>query len=668
MFRKSDTTLAQSDSFPLLRYFTTASLAAFVIVAVLLGYVFRGMAIEGLIDGYENDHVNLARLISNQMWASDFAPFVEAMDGKSALELQAAPQIPVLRAKVLALLNGTGIFKVKVYSLKGMTVYSTEHRQIGEDKSNNVGVIAGLQGRSSSKLAHRDQFSAFEGEVQNRDLVESYVPLLNPATGSVEGVFEIYGDATDILAEVDRKQWIIVGAVTGMLALLYLALFVIVNRAQQLILRQAREREAAQEALRASEERWKFALEGAGAGVWDRNLQTGEVVYSKRYKEIYGFAEAELENRHEAWDARVHPEDLAQAVKAREDYFAGKTADYANERRMQCKDGSWKWVLSRGIVVAADGEGKPSRMIGTHTDITEWHQREQALRLAATVFETVDEAVLVCDLNNVIVSVNPAFTEITGYRPEEVIGKNPKLLGSGSHPPEFYQEMWRTLVQTGSWRGEIWNRSKSGRVYVEWLAIKQVRDDEGKATGYVAVFSDISERKAAEQRMQHLAHYDALTELPNRTLFSDRLQQSLAKAKRDKTRMALMFIDLDEFKPINDRLGHYVGDLLLKEVAKRLLGCLRRESDTVVRMGGDEFVVILPEMDTLADATRVADQILVTLSQPFELAGHSVRISASIGIAAFPENGSDDKQLLKSADSAMYQAKQAGRNRCALAV
>ena len=657
---------AQDAAFPLLRYFTTTSLAAFVLVAALLGYVFRQLTIGGLIDGYENEHVNIARLISNQLWASDFGPLVAAMDGRPVAELKAAPQIPVLQDKVRIMLGGTSIFKVKVYGPSGMTLFSTESRQIGEDKSDNAAVIAGLQGRTSSELSHKDSFSSFEGEVQNRDLVETYVPRFDPASHRVTGVFEIYGDATEILTEVAVKQRAIGAAVVGILALLYALLFVIVNRAQRLIERQNRERELAQEALRASEERWKFALEGAGAGVWDRNLLTGEVVFSKRYKEIYGFGADQLDDRHEPWDARVHPDDLAEAERQREAYFAGESEAYASERRMQCKDGTWKWVLSRGIVVAMDERGRPSRMIGTHTDVTERHEREQALRLAATVFEIVDEAVVVTDLNNRIVSVNPAFTAITGYAPAEVVGKNPKLLASGSHSPAFYQAMWRALAESGSWRGEIWNRAKSGKVYVEWLAIKQVRDEQGEASHYVAVFSDISERKAAEDRMQQLAHYDALTGLPNRTLFHDRLQQSLAKAKRDKTRLALMFIDLDEFKPINDSLGHHVGDLLLKEVARRLLDCLRRESDTVGRLGGDEFVVILPDMEALDDATRVAEKILEALARPCELAGRSVCVSASIGIAAYPEHGADDKQLLTSADAAMDQAKQAGRNRYAL--
>ena len=294
-------------------------------------------------------------------------------------------------------------------------------------------------------------------------------------------------------------------------------------------------------------------------------------------------------------------------------------------------------------------------------DITERSARERISRLATTVFNTMDEAVMVADADNKIITVNPAFIAITGYSADEVTGKNPHILASGKHPPEFFREMWGTLAATGSWQGEIWNRRKSGELYVEWLSIKQVRDGKGNLTHHVAVFSDISERKVAEERMQRLAHYDVLTELPNRTLFSDRLQQALVTAKRDKARMALLFIDLDEFKPINDTLGHAVGDLLLMEVATRIQDCLR-ESDTAARIGGDEFVVLLPTIEAEPDAMVVAEKIRHALFQPFELAGESLHISSSIGIAVYPEHGSEENILVKNADIAMYCAKESGRN------
>ncbi|MDD5180781.1 MAG: diguanylate cyclase [Gallionellaceae bacterium] len=294
-------------------------------------------------------------------------------------------------------------------------------------------------------------------------------------------------------------------------------------------------------------------------------------------------------------------------------------------------------------------------------DITERSAQERVARLATTVFNTMDEAVMVTDADNKIITVNPAFAVITGYSVEEVIGKSPSLLASGRHQPEFFRQLWELLSTTGGWQGEIWNRRKSGEIYVEWLSIKQVLDEEGNLTHYVALFSDISERKVAEERMHHLAHYDVLTDLPNRALFRDRLQQAFATAKRGKARLALMFVDLDEFKPINDTHGHNIGDMLLKEVATRIQDCVR-ESDTVARIGGDEFIVLLPTIDAKDDAMKVAEKIRYALDQHFELASESLHISSSIGVAIYPEHGSDEKMLLKNSDTAMYHAKKSGRN------
>ena len=660
--------ISEHNNFKLLRYFTTTSLIAFVIVAALLGYVFRNLSINAMIGSCESEHTNVAKILANEMANHQLELFLNTggINHDSGRKTQ-LPQITEMNREVISFLKGTTIFKIKLYNLKGITVYSTELRQIGEDKSKNEGVIGGLQGRSSSSLTHRNKFSAFEGEIQNRDLVESYIPLYDAGTGKISGVFEIYGDATLRVAQIANRQWYIVGAVFGLLSLLYLALSVLVKRAQSLINRQDFERKSNLLALRESEERWKFALEGSGDGVWDRNLQTGEVLFSKQYKKIYGFEENELNNCYEPWSERVHPDDLERSHEDREAYFAGQQPSYVSERRMQCKDGSWKWILSRGMVVSRDSDGKPLRMIGTHSDITERHQREDALRLAATVINTMDEAITVTDLENKIVSVNPAFTRITGYLPEEVIGKDPKVLASATQSAEFYQNMWQSLFGSGAWQGEIRNRRKDGNLYLEWLSIKRVCNDLGMPTNYVAVFSDITKRKASEERTQYLAHYDLLTGLPNRSLFSDRLRQAIAMARRDKTQMALMFIDLDKFKPVNDTHGHQVGDLLLEQVANRLRECLRRESDTVARMGGDEFVVILQEIEAAEDAGLVAEKILQALNRPFDIADHIINISSSIGIAIFPEHGSDENLLLKSADAAMYRAKEGGRNRLVMA-
>jgi diguanylate cyclase (GGDEF)-like protein/PAS domain S-box-containing protein len=354
----------------------------------------------------------------------------------------------------------------------------------------------------------------------------------------------------------------------------------------------------------------------------------------------------------------VCEEDRPIVIKGMAEVFEKGSASV--EARFIRHDGVLVPFLCNGSVFR-NPDGEVIGFTGAGRDISSLLEREKAMRLAESVFNTVEEGVVVTDPYNNIIAVNPAFTAITGYTADEVIGKNPRIMSSGRHSKEFYRDLWETLLATGSWHGEIWDRRKSGEIYIKWLSIRLVRDEAGAITHHVAVFYDISERKEAEERMQRLAHYDALTDLPNRTLFADRLRQALVQAKRDNAHFALMFLDLDKFKPINDSFGHVVGDLLLKEVARRLLGCVR-ESDTVSRIGGDEFVVLLHAIETERDATRVAEKILHAIGQPFSLAGHDLHLSASIGIAVYPEHGSDGKTLTRNADIAMYYAKGEGRN------
>ena len=412
-------------------------------------------------------------------------------------------------------------------------------------------------------------------------------------------------------------------------------------------------------ALIMSEYRWKFALEGAGEGVWDWNLHTGTLFMSLRLKEMLGYAENELSDSYDSWQQHLHPEDRQQIMDALDAHIQGHTTGYAAEGRLHCKDGSWKWMLMRGMIVSRDATNKPLRMIGTLADISERHSKDESLQLSETVFNTVDEAVLVTDPDHHIIAVNPAFCRITGYASEDVVGQSPAMLASDTGNQALDDRMWHLLVAKGNWQGEVTNRRKNGKPYIASISINSVRNSKGQITNYVAVFSDISERKETERRMQHLAHYDPLTDLPNRELFTDRLRQALAAARRNKDHLALMFIDLDKFKPINDTLGHNIGDLLLKEVAYRLLDCIRA-SDTAARIGGDEFVVLLPGTESVQNALVVANKILQAIQDPCDLEGHDIRISASIGIALYPEHGQTDEEILTNADNAMYQAKHGG--------
>jgi diguanylate cyclase (GGDEF)-like protein/PAS domain S-box-containing protein len=290
---------------------------------------------------------------------------------------------------------------------------------------------------------------------------------------------------------------------------------------------------------------------------------------------------------------------------------------------------------------------------------------KESLRIAATAFETHD-AIMITDANNKILKVNEAFQKISGYSAEEVIGKTPRIMSSGRHDEEFYNDMWSELLNRGSWLGEVWDRRKNGEIYPKWLAITAVKNESGETTEYVAIFSDITSRKKAEDEIHNLAFYDPLTQLPNRRLLLDRLRQALILSIRNKRNGAVLFIDLDKFKELNDSLGHEIGDLLLMQAATRILACVR-ESDTVARLGGDEFVVVLTDLkdnpnEAAAQSKQIGRKILDELGLVYVLANHECHSGGSIGIALFNEHSKETEDLLKEADIAMYQAKKAGRN------
>ncbi len=324
--------------------------------------------------------------------------------------------------------------------------------------------------------------------------------------------------------------------------------------------------------------------------------------------------------------------------------------------------GGRRWMETHAVPMR--DHGKVMHLAVTR-DITARRQAEAELRIAATTFES-HEGITITNAKLKILRVNKAFTEITGYSAQDAVGKNPRLLNSGRHDAAFYAVMWESIARTGSWQGEIWNRRKSGEVYPEWLSITAVKDDAGLVTHYVATFSDITSRKNAEGEIKSLAFYDPLTRLPNRRLLMDRLAQALAAGSRHQRKGALLFIDLDNFKTLNDTLGHDKGDLLLQQVAKRLATCIR-EGDTVARLGGDEFVVMLEDLsesplDAATQAEAVGEKIRVTLNQSYQLASYEHHSTPSIGITLFGDYQETIDEPLKRADLAMYQAKAAGRN------
>ncbi len=306
-------------------------------------------------------------------------------------------------------------------------------------------------------------------------------------------------------------------------------------------------------------------------------------------------------------------------------------------------------------------------VVGSGRNVTQQKVVEERLKLASLVLQSSSEALMITDANDLIVEVNPAFTGMTGYSRDEALGHTPALLASGQHGPEFYRTLRAALQADGQWQGEICNRRKDGDLFSEWLTISTLYADDGAVHRRVALFSDVTEKKRRDELTWRHANFDMLTDLPNRRMFHDRLRQEMLKTQRSGLKLVLLFLDLDRFKEVNDTLGHDQGDLLLSQVARRIVGCVR-ESDTVARLGGDEFAVILTEIVELDSAERVAQAIIHALSLPFSLGADVADISASIGIAVYPTDSTDAAQLLNMADQAMYAAKNAGRSRFGYAV
>jgi diguanylate cyclase (GGDEF)-like protein/PAS domain S-box-containing protein len=339
------------------------------------------------------------------------------------------------------------------------------------------------------------------------------------------------------------------------------------------------------------------------------------------------------------------------------DALAGIRAEADGRCHVVDLNGSEVQIVASRIL---DEQGGHAKTVMLFTDITRQREDERHLQLYAQIFNHVGEGILITDPDYRIVEVNAAVSGITGYTREELLGATPHMLKSGLHEPSFYAEMWRVLGETGHWQGEILDRARNGQILPLLQSISEVRDAAGQLTHYISVMTDISSIKETQTRLDFLAHHDVLTELPNRLLFSNRLHHVIERAKRDGNAIALLFIDLDHFKNINDSLGHQVGDLLLIEASRRLRGLARR-SDTVARLGGDEFVVLMESQASHAAAASLADQMVAAFRQPFTVNGIDLHVGCSIGITVFPEDGADAVTLLKNADTAMYRAKATGR-------
>ncbi len=405
--------------------------------------------------------------------------------------------------------------------------------------------------------------------------------------------------------------------------------------------------------------RLQIALATSGFGIWEHDHEHGSNQWSPSLSHILGLNEGPT--TISAVIERVHPEDRRAILQSMEAPPDQGDEIHVDELRMRHADGHWVWMEARGRILRRDPRGKPLLTLGTMADISRRKAAESEHRLSSVVFTGISDGVCITDTNGDILLTNQAFSKVTGYDASDALGKNPRLLRSGVHGPEFYRDMWEAINRYGNWQGEITNRRKDGELVTEWLNISAVHDQGGRLTNYVGLFSDLSERHAAAERIQYLSSFDPLTNLPNRSLFADRLGQALISAHRFNRETAVILLDLDRFRFINDTLGPPIGDGILIEVARRL-NLQVRDGDTVGRRSGNEFGFVMANLSHERDTIALAQRMLDAIAVPFEVGGHAVSITASIGVSVAPRNGDDVDALMKCADAALLRAKKSGQN------
>jgi diguanylate cyclase (GGDEF)-like protein/PAS domain S-box-containing protein len=408
------------------------------------------------------------------------------------------------------------------------------------------------------------------------------------------------------------------------------------------------------------EERLSLATMSNGVGVWDLYPQTKELIWDDSMFSLFHIQKEDFSGAYDAWLSSLHPDDREQADLELHTALSGGKS-FNTDFRVIWPNGEIRII--KGIAkVFRDKSGKPLRMLGINADITDIKLSEDKLKLAASVFTHAQEGIMITDTSATIIEVNDTFTQMTGYSREELIGQNPRILKSGMQSPEFYTDMWKELTATGHWTGELWNRRKNGEVIAELKNISTVNDEHGTTINYVAMSTDITLMKEHQGQLERNAHYDLLTNLPNRVLLADRLSQAMLQCSRHEQSLAVVFLDLDGFKTVNDAYGHDMGDELLIALSIRMKRALR-EGDSLARIGGDEFVAVLTDLNTVEDCEPVLERLLLAASAPVTVGEIVLNVSASIGVTLYPQDNVDADQLVRHADQAMYVAKESGKNR-----
>ncbi|QQZ42071.1 EAL domain-containing protein [Pseudomonas sp. SK3(2021)] len=420
------------------------------------------------------------------------------------------------------------------------------------------------------------------------------------------------------------------------------------------------ELDAANQALSKSEARLALALKASQLGLWDWNLQTDEVHHS-HIKELFGLEPEFVRAMLSHLKPLLHPEDLPLLKRALVEHLKGRTEDYLVEYRVRHGDGHWVWIEDRGRAVERGPGGRVLRMVGTRRDISASKQQEEQRRLSAMVFEAASEGIVILDPDYVLLAVNQAFSRVTGYQIEDMLGRNVVDLPCSRDARRHYPVIHQALEQHGSWQGELVEARKNGELYPQWLQLNVVRDARGNISHIVGFFADLSARRESEERMRYLTHYDELTGLANRSLFRERLREAHQRMRQGGRSLALVHINLDRFKLLNDSLGHDIADQLLQKMARRLVNALP-EADTIARLSGDEFAVLFDAYGSLSSLTRVATRLSAKLRLPINVEGHELVLSASMGISMLPDSAREIPALISQSNIAMQHAKHLGGN------
>ena len=429
---------------------------------------------------------------------------------------------------------------------------------------------------------------------------------------------------------------------------------------EQRVAQRSLELDAANQALKKSEARLGLALKASELGLWDWNLQTDEVHHTQ-LKELFGLEPEYVTAMLGHLKPRLHPQDVPLLKRALVEHLKGRTEDYQIEYRVRHEDGHWVWIEDRGRAVERTSNGRVIRMVGTRRDISTRKELEEQRRLAATVFEAASEGIVILDPDYALIAINQAFSHVTGYQIEDMLGRNVVELPCSRDARRHYPVIHQALEQHGSWQGELVEARKNGELYPQWLQLTAVRDVRGNVSHIVGFFTDLSARRASEERMRYLSHYDELTGLANRALFRERLHDAYQRIRQGGRSLALLHINLDRFKLLNDSLGHEVADQLLQKMARRLVNALP-EADTIARLSGDEFAVLFDAYGNLSSLARVATRLSAKLRLPLNIEGHELVVSASMGISMLPDNARDIPSLVSQSNMAMQHAKHLGGN------